>query len=83
MAVSAPLTAVGYDVEALRQQQFPITRDTVYLNHAGISPLPARTYEALRAANERLMLDPSGGFMTYFMDRMKQFNETMTRCVVL
>ncbi len=81
MAVSAPLTAVGYDVQALRQQQFPITRDTVYLNHAGISPLPRRTCEALRYANERLMLDPSGSFGTYFDERMKSFNEALSALI--
>ncbi len=77
MAIRAPLAAVGYDVEALREQQFPITRNTVYLNHAGMSPLPRRTYEALRVANENLMLDPSGSFGSYFDERMKRFAETM------
>jgi cysteine desulfurase / selenocysteine lyase len=75
VAISAP--AVSYDVEALRQQQFPIARDTVYLNHAGISPLPRRTVEALGKANEWLMLDPSGSWGTYFQERITRFQETM------
>jgi cysteine desulfurase/selenocysteine lyase len=77
VATTSPSIAVGYDVEALRQQQFPLTRDTAYLNHAGISPVPRRTYEALRVANECLMLDPSGSFQTYFQERLQAFSETM------
>ncbi len=77
MATTSPSVAVSYDVDALREQQFPLTRDTVYLNHAGISPIPRRAVEAMRVANEYLMLDPSGSFHTYFMERLKAFGETL------
>src|SRR5690349_12418603 len=59
------MTAINqahYDVEALRDQQFPITKNTVYLNSAAIAPIPQRTFEAMRIANESLMLEGSGAF---------------------
>jgi cysteine desulfurase / selenocysteine lyase len=33
--------------EALRQQEFPVTRDKVYLAHAGVCPLPRRVVQAI------------------------------------
>ncbi len=75
-AISSPDT-VGYDVEALRREQFPITRDTVYFNHAGISPLPQRTFDALTEANRRLLLDPTGSYDPWFTGKQAAFNETM------
>jgi len=69
--------AINYDVEALREQQFPLANNTVYLNHAAISPLPRRTFDALQKANEHLMLDPSGGFEQFFMPRMTAFGEAI------
>jgi selenocysteine lyase/cysteine desulfurase len=34
--------------EALRQQEFPVTRDQTFLAHAGVCPLPRRVAEAIR-----------------------------------
>ena len=34
--------------EALRQHEFPVTRNQVFLAHAGVSPLPRRVAEAVR-----------------------------------
>jgi selenocysteine lyase/cysteine desulfurase len=68
---------VGYDVEALRAQQFPLTRNTVYLNHAGVSPIPQRTFDVLQKSNEYLLLDPALGWETWFFPRFEAFNETM------
>ncbi|HTG43268.1 MAG TPA: aminotransferase class V-fold PLP-dependent enzyme [Verrucomicrobiae bacterium] len=33
--------------EELRQFEFPVTRDKIYLGHAGVSPLPRRVHEAI------------------------------------
>src|SRR5437016_5449341 len=73
---SVPIVA-DYDVGALREQQFPITRDTVYLNHGGVSPLPRRTVEAMAQANEVLMLNPLNGWNTIFQQRISAFYETL------
>src|SRR5262245_43054850 len=35
--------------EELRQSEFPVTRDKVFLAHAGVCPLPHRVAEAIRA----------------------------------
>ena len=35
--------------EALRQREFPVARDKVYLAHAGVCPLPRRVSEAIAA----------------------------------
>jgi len=34
------------DVEPIRASEFPVTRNFLYLNHAGVSPIPARAAEA-------------------------------------
>ena len=44
---------LGYDVAGLRQTEFPWTKDTIYLNHASVGPLPERTRLALDAFNRR------------------------------
>jgi cysteine desulfurase/selenocysteine lyase len=66
MAVYPPIQ-VNYDVQALRAEQFPVAAQTVYLNHAGISPLPRRTVLAMQEANERMMLNPSAAF-SWFLE---------------
>src|SRR5437899_10003559 len=33
--------------EELRQREFPVTRDKIFLAHAGVCPLPRRVAEAL------------------------------------
>jgi cysteine desulfurase / selenocysteine lyase len=52
----SPLTSdlsPGYDVAALRAEEFPWTRDTVYLNNASIGPLPERTRLVLEGFNRK------------------------------
>ncbi len=78
MAVSTSIRA-RYDVPALRVQEFPITQNTVFLNHAAISPLPRRTYAAIQAANERLMLDPSN--FHWFEECSQAFSEAFRQLI--
>jgi selenocysteine lyase/cysteine desulfurase len=61
LSVSRPTTA-AYDVQALREAEFPLTRDTVYMNHAGVSPLPRRSAEAMRQVVDQLFMDPGAAF---------------------
>ena len=51
-----------YDVQSLRQTEFPHSREITYLNHAGISPLPQRAKREIMAAVEALSGDPSDYF---------------------
>ena len=54
-----------YDVHDLRSEEFPHSRNLAYLNHAGISPLPQRTYREISSAIESLSQDPNRFFGTY------------------
>lgn len=42
-----------FDVASLREQEFPWTRDTVYLNNASVGPLPERTRIVLETFNRK------------------------------
>src|SRR5260370_25572089 len=79
VASSSSISSVtaAFDVEALREQQFPITRNTVYLQNAGVAPIPKRTFEVMTSATEYLMLDPIGGFEGWLGERSQAFGETM------
>lgn len=79
MAVYPPLQ-VNYDVQVLRAAEFPVTRETVYLNHAGISPLPRRTVAAMQEANERMMFNPSAAF-GWFMAREQVMRDNAARLI--
>ena len=43
--------------EALRQREFPVCADKVYLAHAGVSPVPARVTQAILEAASAAGLD--------------------------
>ena len=43
-----------YDVQALRQTEFPITQEFIYFHNAGIAPLPTRTKNKLQWAAEQI-----------------------------
>ena len=51
-----------YDIQTLRQTEFPHSSEVAYLNHAGISPLPQRAKHAIQAAIEGLSGDPNDYF---------------------
>jgi len=42
--------------EELRQQEFPVTKDKVFLAHAGVCPLPRRASEAIRSYAQQCTL---------------------------
>lgn len=51
-----------YDVEALRQTEFPLSADEIYFNHAAISPLPRRTLRKVQWAATQLAARPTAFF---------------------
>ena len=75
MSVSVPLTAT-YDVADLRQKEFPVSAKVAYLNHAGTSPLPRRSHEAMSRLSEGLMLDPTETFPA-LMEKMHELQESL------
>jgi selenocysteine lyase/cysteine desulfurase len=64
---------VAFDVEALREAEFPLSRNWAYLDHAAVSPMPNRTAEVLRERIETLQ-DPSKehGQREHFADVARQ-----------
>lgn len=63
MALSVPQSIkAAYDVQALREAEFPLAQDTVYMNHAGVSPLPRRSAQAMRHIVDQLLMDPGAAF---------------------
>ncbi|MEP6745405.1 MAG: aminotransferase class V-fold PLP-dependent enzyme [Gemmatimonadota bacterium] len=44
---------MSYDVEALRRTEFPWADERIYLDHASLGPLPARTARAIAEFNAR------------------------------
>ncbi|MCC7210090.1 MAG: aminotransferase class V-fold PLP-dependent enzyme [Anaerolineae bacterium] len=68
MALSVPQSIkAAYDVQALREAEFPISRESVYMNHAGVSPVPRRSADAMRQVVEYLLMDPAAAFGASFM----------------
>jgi cysteine desulfurase / selenocysteine lyase len=68
------LPAPAYDVLALREREFPVAQERIYLNHAGISPIPRRAHAAIQAINDLLLTDPMGAFYSF----MKQYEQLRT-----
>lgn len=56
-----------YNLETLRQVEFPYSAELAYLNHAGISPLPQRTMREIQSAIESLSKDPNAFFGGYVL----------------
>lgn len=54
-----------YDIEKLRQTEFPISQDYIYFNHASISPLPVRSQEQMIWVIEQLACQPINFWMDH------------------
>lgn len=64
-----------YDLSILRQEEFPISANYIYFNHAGISPVPQRTMRKAQWAVEELAKHPSLFWEREFMPAMKRLQE--------
>jgi cysteine desulfurase/selenocysteine lyase len=53
IAAPASSPSPGYDIAELRRTEFPWTRETTYLNHASVGPLPERTRVSLEEFNRK------------------------------
>ncbi len=73
MAVSK----ISYDIEALRREEFPLTQQVTYLNHAAIAPLPARTTTAVQACIAEMGQNVSAYFAKTIIPLFGQFAETV------
>jgi selenocysteine lyase/cysteine desulfurase len=70
-----------YDIDRLRREEFPHSSEVVYLNHAGISPLPQRTKREVQRVIEELSRDPGDFFGQYAMPAFAALGEALARYV--
>lgn len=70
-----------YDLESLRRDEFPLSENLAYLNHAGISPLPQRTKREVQWAIEMLSNDPNAFFGKYALPAFISIQEALARHV--
>jgi selenocysteine lyase/cysteine desulfurase len=68
-----------YDLESLRRDEFPLSENLAYLNHAGISPLPQRTKREVQWAIEMLSNDPNTFFGKYALPAFVSIQEALAR----
>lgn len=61
--------------EALRQHEFPVTRKSIFLGHAGVCPLPRRVTEAM---NSYLTACQDGGQETALPARLESDTRALT-----
>lgn len=68
-----------YNLQALREKEFPLSREVIYFNHASISPLPARTLQKMQWSTERLAEHPMMHFRQDGIMMFEVFNSTIAR----
>ncbi len=68
-----------YDIDQLRQDEFPHSSEIVYLNHAGISPLPQRTKRVVQQAVEALSQDPGDFFGSHALPAFETLQSSVAR----
>lgn len=62
-----------YDINALREAEFPLSKTEIYYNHASISPLPRRTRRRMQAVLDRMSDQP----WTFFMEEGMAITESL------
>lgn len=68
-----------YDLDYLRRTEFHDLNDTVYLNNAGIAPLPQRTQHAVREATRQLSVQPNRFWEMEAVPTALALNESLAR----
>ena len=61
------------DIDKIRKDEFPVTQNLVYLNHAGVSPLPSRSARKGQAHLQELL--SMGAFDPYGMLAMLEMSK--------
>ncbi|MFP4323639.1 MAG: aminotransferase class V-fold PLP-dependent enzyme [Anaerolineales bacterium] len=70
-----------YDLEQLRQTEFPLSNDYIYFNHASIAPIPARARDKMRWSAERLAEQPTLHFQQDGLPLMEDFHNVIRRYI--
>jgi selenocysteine lyase/cysteine desulfurase len=66
--------------EELRRHEFPVTRDKIFLGHAGVCPLPRRVAEAISECAKQAMLGDQEAFMLHRLDDARKLAAQLLNC---
>jgi len=66
--------------EELRQHEFPVTRDKIFLAHAGVCPLPRRVAAAVSECAQRGMLGDQEAFALHRLNDARKLGAQLLHC---
>jgi selenocysteine lyase/cysteine desulfurase len=66
--------------EKLRRSEFPVTRDKIFLAHAGVCPLPRRVAAAVSDCAQRGTLGDQEAFVLHRLDDARQLGAQLLHC---
>ena len=66
--------------EELRQREFPVARDKIFLAHAGVCPLPHRIAEAVSECAKRGTLGDQEAFVLHRLNDARQLGARLLNC---
>ena len=70
-----------YDLTTLRQNEFPVSHNYIYFNHAGISPLPIRTRDKVQWAVAELAAQPGDLWLNHGLPAMETFRRDLATLI--
>jgi selenocysteine lyase/cysteine desulfurase len=66
--------------EELRQREFPVTWDKIFLAHAGVCPLPQRVAQVISECAEQSTLGDQEAFMLHRLDDARKLGAQLLNC---
>jgi selenocysteine lyase/cysteine desulfurase len=66
--------------EELRQREFPVTRDKIFLAHAGVCPLPQRVAAAVSECAQRGTLGDQEAFVLHRLNDARRLGAQLLHC---
>jgi selenocysteine lyase/cysteine desulfurase len=66
--------------EELRQREFPVARDKIFLAHAGVCPLPHRVAEAVSECAQRGTLGDQEAFVLHRLNDARKLGARLLNC---
>ena len=66
--------------EELRRHEFPVTRDKIFLGHAGVCPLPRRVADAIADCARLGSLGDQEAFVLHRLDEARQLASKLLNC---
>lgn len=66
--------------EELRQREFPVARERIFLGHAGVCPLPRRVAQAMNDCANGAMLGDQEAFVMHRIADARQAGAKLLRC---